>query len=77
MEVIQFETKDSMGKAAAEKGAGLISKAIQEKGGASIILATGASQFEMLGELVSDVLGDQHGGQLRLLDLLDVHPRLG
>ena len=52
MEVIQFETKDSMGKAAAEKGAGLISKAIQEKGGASIILATGASQFEMLGELV-------------------------
>jgi len=41
-----------MGAAAARKGAELISKTLKEKGSASIILATGASQFEMLGELV-------------------------
>jgi len=52
MEVIQSETKAAMGKAAAEKGAGLITRAIEEKGEANIILATGASQFEMLHELV-------------------------
>jgi glucosamine-6-phosphate deaminase len=52
MEVIQFETKVDMGKAAAEKGAGMISRALEDRGAANIILATGASQFEMLHELV-------------------------
>jgi glucosamine-6-phosphate deaminase len=52
MEVNVFDTKAAMGKAAAGKGVELISRAIEEKGAACIILATGASQFEMLGELV-------------------------
>jgi glucosamine-6-phosphate deaminase len=52
MEISIFETKAAMGTAAAGKGVELISEAIEEKGTARIILATGASQFEMLGELV-------------------------
>ena len=52
MEVIISENKMEMGKKAAEKGAELISKAITKKGKANIIVATGASQFEMLAELV-------------------------
>jgi glucosamine-6-phosphate deaminase len=54
MKVNQFETKEALGKAAAEKGAALISRAISERGSASIIVATGTSQFEMLGALVDE-----------------------
>ncbi len=46
------DTRTALGKAAADKGAQLIAEAISRKGGASIIVATGASQFEMLNELV-------------------------
>jgi glucosamine-6-phosphate deaminase len=52
MEVFIFDTKVALGEAAAGKGATLISKTLEEKDRASIILATGASQFEMLSELV-------------------------
>jgi glucosamine-6-phosphate deaminase len=52
MDVVILETKAAMGKAAAEKGAGMISRALEDRGAANIILATGASQFEMLHELV-------------------------
>jgi len=52
MEVKVFDTKAAMGTAAAGKGVTLISKALEVNGKANIILATGASQFEMLGELV-------------------------
>ncbi len=45
-----------MGSAAAAKGVEFIVKALEEKGEANIILATGASQFEMLGELVKTEL---------------------
>jgi glucosamine-6-phosphate deaminase len=45
------DTKDELGRAAAGKGAAMIRKAIQDHGSASIILATGASQVEMLHEL--------------------------
>jgi len=41
-----------MGRTAARKGAELIRKAINEKGEATIIVATGSSQFEMLSELI-------------------------
>lgn len=41
-----------MGEKAALQGAALIQKAISEKGSATIIVATGASQFEMLSDLV-------------------------
>ena len=40
-----FETKEKMGKAAAEHAASLINAAIAERGSARILLSTGASQF--------------------------------
>lgn len=42
------ETKQDMGRSAAEHGAGLIRDAIAARRSANIIVATGASQFEML-----------------------------
>ena len=41
--------KAQMGKAAAAAGAEHIRRAIADRGAANIIVATGASQFEMLG----------------------------
>lgn len=52
MEIIISSAKQEMGKQAAQKGAEFIRKAIAERGEANIIVATGASQFEMLSELV-------------------------
>lgn len=52
MEKHIFETKDEMGAAAAEAAAGKIKQALKERDAANIILATGASQFEMLQNLV-------------------------
>src|SRR6059058_662457 len=46
--------KAQMGKAAAAAGAEHIRRAIAERGAANIIVATGASQFEMLGQLVQE-----------------------
>lgn len=51
MEKNIFETKDQMGLTAANAGAEVIRQAILEKGRANIIVATGASQFEMLSSL--------------------------
>lgn len=47
-----FKNKEEMGVAAAVKGAEFIRKALAERGEANIIVATGASQFEMLSNLV-------------------------
>jgi glucosamine-6-phosphate deaminase len=47
-------TKEEMGGRAAREGASYIRRAIADRGSASIIVATGASQFEMLGQLVSE-----------------------
>ena len=47
-------SKQDLGKMAAQKGADLIRKAILARGKANIIVATGASQFEMLSELVKE-----------------------
>lgn len=52
MEIIISENKKELGLKAAFKGAELIKKAISKKGTANIIVATGASQFEMLEELI-------------------------
>jgi len=52
MDVKIMPDKAQMGKAAASAGAEHIRQAIAERGDANIIVATGASQFEMLGELV-------------------------
>jgi glucosamine-6-phosphate deaminase len=54
MEIIIKKNKEELGKAAAGKGAELIRKALKEKGHANIIVATGASQFEMLNTLVKE-----------------------
>ena len=54
MEIIISDSKQALGKKAALNGARFIRKAILERGKANIILATGASQFEMLNELVKE-----------------------
>ncbi|MCD6256787.1 6-phosphogluconolactonase, partial [Candidatus Aerophobetes bacterium] len=51
MEIRIFETKQEMGKAAAEKAAEILKKTIEEKGKATFVAATGASQFEFLENL--------------------------
>lgn len=43
-----------LGKAAGKEAARLINEAIQEQGKANVILATGASQFETLNQLISE-----------------------
>lgn len=53
MRISIYESKAELGKQAARKGALLISEAIENKGHANIIVATGSSQFEMLEELVA------------------------
>jgi glucosamine-6-phosphate deaminase len=51
MNINIYNTKQELGVAAAETGAEAIRRAIKENGIANIILATGASQFEMLEQL--------------------------
>ena len=53
MEVIICETKQELGRKAAAVGAETIRRALAEHGEASIILATGASQFETLDALAA------------------------
>lgn len=52
MELFILKDKAALGAEAAGNGVAHIAKALKEKGSANIILATGASQFEMLAELV-------------------------
>ena len=47
-----FKSAQLTGKSAASKGAALVRQAIKEHGEAFVILATGASQFEMLKALI-------------------------
>ena len=54
MQVQKFDTKQQMGSAAATWGANFIRRAIAERGAANIIVATGASQFEMLAALTEE-----------------------
>ena len=54
MEVRVFDSKTEMGAAAAAWGAAKIRSAISDRGHANIIVATGASQFEMLEALVAE-----------------------
>ena len=50
------ETKQALGAKAAAAGASRLRAALQRNGAASIILATGASQFDMLGHLVQEAV---------------------
>jgi glucosamine-6-phosphate deaminase len=52
MDVQIFDSKEAMGAAAAALAAERLQAAIAERGEANLILATGASQFEMLASLV-------------------------
>lgn len=52
MQIHIHENKDDMGKVVAEAGGEHIRNAIFARGQANIILATGASQFEMLEQLI-------------------------
>jgi glucosamine-6-phosphate deaminase len=54
MDIKIMPDKAHMGKAAAAAGAEHIRRAIAERRAANIIVATGASQFEMLGALVAE-----------------------
>lgn len=54
MEVKVCATKDDLGRQAAAAGAAFIRRALELRGAANVILATGASQFEMLGHLVRE-----------------------
>jgi glucosamine-6-phosphate deaminase len=54
MQIFIDDSKTAMGKRAAAEGAERIRKAIAARGSANIIVATGASQFEMLEALVSE-----------------------
>ena len=51
-----YHNKSEMGEAAGRYAAGQINQAIAARGQANIILATGASQFEMLGALVTQTV---------------------
>lgn len=53
MRITISATKKQLGRAAADHGAALLRKALKAQGHASIIVATGASQFEMLAALVA------------------------
>ena len=46
-----FDSKEEMGAAAAQAGAERLGEVLRDRGEASIIVATGASQFEMLSSL--------------------------
>jgi glucosamine-6-phosphate deaminase len=54
MNISIMPDKPQMGKAAAAAGAKLIREAIAARGAANIIVATGASQFEMLASLAAE-----------------------
>ncbi|MEI6047398.1 MAG: glucosamine-6-phosphate deaminase [Bacteroidota bacterium] len=54
MEILIYENKQILGENAARIGGELIRKAIIDRGKANIIVATGASQFEMLKALVNE-----------------------
>ncbi|RJQ56156.1 MAG: glucosamine-6-phosphate deaminase [Desulfobacteraceae bacterium] len=53
MKIEIFKTKSECSAAAAEKGAEILRKAIADKGKASFIVATGASQFDFLKALTA------------------------
>jgi len=54
LEIQVFDTKVELGEAAARDAARIINEAIEERGAAFVIAATGASQFEFLDALVQE-----------------------
>ena len=60
MNITIFNSKEEMGQAAAVSGAHQLRSALIERGEANIIVATGASQFEMLASLAAQPDIDWH-----------------
>jgi glucosamine-6-phosphate deaminase len=60
MQIRTFDDKQQLGKAAAAEGAAAIRRAIIDRGEANIIVATGASQFEVLDALAREPDIDWH-----------------
>jgi len=54
MKIEIYSDSEEMGRRAAAIGAEVIRRAIAERGGANIIVATGASQFTVLGSLIKE-----------------------
>jgi glucosamine-6-phosphate deaminase len=54
MDIVIMPDKRELGKAAAAAGASLLREALRQRGSADIIVATGASQFEMFDQLVQE-----------------------
>jgi len=54
MKIIIADNKYDLGIKAAEQGAAMINQAIMDHGKATIIIGTGASQFEMLARLIDE-----------------------
>jgi len=54
IKVVKSETKQQLGGRAAADGAALIRRAVAQNGRANLIIATGASQFEMLAHLIGE-----------------------
>lgn len=77
MEIHIFNTKHLLGEKAAVHGAEIIREAISRQGYANIIVATGASQFEMLNELVRQDLDWKKVNAFHLdeyIGISDEHP---
>ena len=54
MQIEIYDSKAEMAKHAASAGASLLREALTEHGEANIIVATGASQLQMLGHLIGE-----------------------
>ena len=52
MNIILSETKEELGARAAARGAEFIHQGIEQNGSASIVIGTGASQYELIDELI-------------------------
>ena len=78
MEINVSDTKQEMGRAAAQHAASALRKSLSERGEANLVVATGASQFEMLEHLVKEPDVDWKNVHIFHLDeyigLDDSHP---
>jgi glucosamine-6-phosphate deaminase len=78
MEILVSDSPSSLGQTAGKAASKIIREAIQSKGTANIILATGTSQFETLKQLISDKNIDWSKVMMFHLDeyigLPDTHP---
>src|SRR5690606_35266177 len=77
MNIIRTENPQHLGQAAGKKAAAIINEAIEEKGNAYVILATGTSQFETLNQLLKEEVDWSKVTVFHLdeyIDLAESHP---